>query len=375
MAFTDVIDDYANGLTGTLTALNGTVGYSIISNVNTASRTGTDRGAQVTADGLRTVQVNFDQAVEGMTINVNRSNPGEIYFFEINGVQVNLNTAIASGDVVFTQTGPATHVVTPAGGVTSTEDPDNGSQGFFRFTIPVTSVKIFGTGGGSGNFDLFEIGIDPDFFTIVCFTADTKIQTPHGQVKVSDLKAGDMVTTQDGSARTVVMTHKRRVTRMALARETRLSPVRIAAGALGDGLPTEDLLVSRQHRILISSRVAKRICGSADVLVPAIQLVGLPGIDVDRTMQPVDYYHILLDRHDVVFANGAPAESLFVGPVSSEVLVDEVAEIDPEQACYSAFANMTPARPFPTSKQTKQIIAAHIKHQRPLLEDLYSLAS
>jgi hypothetical protein len=57
MAFNAIIDDYVNGLTGTLTALNGSVGYSysIISNVNTTSRTGTDRDAQVTTDGLRTV--------------------------------------------------------------------------------------------------------------------------------------------------------------------------------------------------------------------------------------------------------------------------------------------------------------------------------
>jgi hypothetical protein len=287
MAFTDVINDYANGLTVTLTALNRTVGYSIISNVNAASRAGTVDGAQVTVDGLWTVHVNFDRAVEGMTINVNRSNPGEIYFLEINGVQVDLNTAIASGDVVFTQTGPATYIITAAGGVTSTGNPENGSQRFFRFTIPVTSVKLFGTGGSLGNFDLFETGLDPDFFTIACFTADAKIQIPRGQIKVSDLKADDLVTTQDGAAQAVVMTHKRHVSRMALARETRLSPGRIAAGALGNGVPIEDLLVSCQRRITISSRVAKRICGSTDVLVPAIHFAGPTGIDVDRSMHPV----------------------------------------------------------------------------------------
>ena len=374
MAFSDVIDDYTNGLMGFLTALNGTVGYTITSSVVTDSRTGTDRGAKVTADGNNTVQVDFDEAVTGMTVNVNRSNPGEIYFLEVNGVALNLNTAIASGDVVFTQTGAATHVITAAGGITSTGNPENGSQGFFRFTSPVTSVKIVGTGGNSGNFDLFEIGIDTEFFTIVCFTADTKIQTPRGPIKVSDLKTGDMVTTQGGSLRAVLMTNKRHVSHRALLRDTRLSPVRIKAGALGGGLPTEDLLVSRQHRILIASRIAKRICGSTEVLLPAIRLVGLAGIDVDRTMQPVDYYHILLDRHDVILANGAPAESLFVGPVSKETLADEIAEIDTTDVPYSAYADMTPARPFPAPKQAKQVVAAHNKHQRPLLEELLCAA-
>jgi hypothetical protein len=77
----------------------------------------------------------------------------------------------------------------------------------------------------------------------------------------------------------------------------------------------------------------------------------------------------------VILANGAPAESLFVGPVPSETLTREVAEIDPRQACYSALANMTPARPFPTSKQAKQIATAFIKHQRQLLEELCRLTS
>jgi len=380
MAFTDVIDNYADGAMGTLTAVNGNIGYTVTTNATPLTTPNTDAGVRITADGQTTVEVTFDQPVTGVTLSFDRSNPGEIYSILIDGQPVDIQTLIDNGEAEFTTTFAGTnppllgtHVI-ESGGVTSTGNFDNDSLGFLKLLLPVESIAVVGSGGNSGNFDAIEIGIDDTDFTIVCFTADTKIQTPRGPIKVSDLKSGDMVTTQGGSPRAVLMTNKRHVTHRALLRDTRLSPVRIKAGALGGGLPTEDLLVSRQHRILIASRIAKRICGSTEVFLPAIRLVGLAGIDVDRTMQPVDYYHILLDRHDVILANGAPAESLFVGAMSKKTLADEIAEIDTTDVRYRAYADMKPARPFPAPKQAKQVVAAHIKHQRPLLEELLCTA-
>ncbi len=373
MPFTDVIDNYANGATGTLTTSDGgTVGYTVTGNANTISRPGTDLGAQVNGDGTQTVEVAFDAPVHGMTISVNRSNLGEEYFIEIDGVLIDLNDAIADGTVEFTQGGAATHEITASGGITSASDPFNGSLGFLHFQSPVSTVRIFGSGADSGNWDLFEIGIDSTDFRVVCFAADTRIQTPTGDRAVSDIQAGDPVITLDGNIRTVVQTSQRRISPVELARETRLLPVRIAAGALGNGLPTQDLRVSRQHRILLASRIAHRITGHTEVLIPAVRLVGLPGITFDRSLIPLTYCHILLDRHDILVANDAPAESLFLGQMSRQAQ-DAPAENEPSQDGNNAsegldFADMPPARPFPTAQDAKKIVAAHLKHGRPLLE-------
>ncbi|MDB4112317.1 hypothetical protein N9571_07205, partial [Yoonia sp.] len=57
-----------------------------------------------------------------------------------------------------------------------------------------------------------------------------------------------------------------------------------------------------------------------------------------------------------------------------KTLADEIAEIDTTDVRYRAYADMKPARPFPAPKQAKQVVAAHIKHQRPLLEELLCTA-
>ncbi|MEL7182621.1 MAG: Hint domain-containing protein [Pseudomonadota bacterium] len=361
MSFTDVIDDYANGASGTLTTSDGgSVGYTVSANVNTISRAGSDRGAQVTADGSETVSVTFDQPVRGMTLSFNRSNPGEIYFVEIDGIQVDLNAAIADGSVEFTQAGAATHVISATGGMTSTGNFDDGSLGFLHFTTAVTTVRIFGTGGNSGNWDLIEIGIDSTDFTAVCFVADTRIATAQGSCPVEALAVGDRVRVLDGGTARVTLTNRRVFTAIELIREPRLLPIRIAAGALGHGLPQRDLRVSRQHRVLVASRIAARVCGASQVLVPALRLLALPGVEVDRSLRPVAYHHFACARHEVVFAEGAPAESLFAGPAACQSVGTEE----------WAAQNMRPARSFPAGKDAKKIIAAHGLHDRSVLECL-----
>ena len=369
MAFVDVIDNYANGTTGSLTTTGGgSVGYTITSNVSTISRLGIDQGARVTADGSQTVEVAFNDTVEGASVSIGASNPGEIYFLQVDGVTIDLNAAIANGSVVFTQGGAATHVITAAGGITSTGGSSNGSVGFFHFDSPVNSISIFGTGGDSGNFDAFDIGIDSLDFNVVCFCGDTEIAVPNGSKQVSGICAGDIVSTVDGREAKVIATNMRRVKPLELACEERLLPVRIKAGALGHGLPFEDLRVSRQHRVMIVSRIAARICGETEIFVPAHALVGVPGIELDRSMKPVEYYHILLKHHDVLVANGVPAESLFIGAETERALKNVPCEIGAECALGQSVEQMIPARMFVTGKLAVRVIAAHRRHGRALLE-------
>jgi hypothetical protein len=388
--FQDVIDNYGNGQTGTITTADGaTVGYIVTSTVSTQSRPNTDMGAVVSGDGNQTVEVTFDQPVEGLTIKFDRSNQPEIYRITIDGVEVDIQDLIDSGQASFTtvivgtnpvQTG--THIIQD-GGVTSTGVPTNNSLGFLTIHVPVESIGVFGTGGGSGTFDLIEIGIDSETSGVVCFAADTELLTPDGPRRVSDLKAGDRLITRTGQIRRIVATNVRHVSPIELFRDTRLLPVCIAAGALGGGLPERDLYVSRQHRILVSSRIARRICGHDEVLIPAFRLVGIPGIDIARTITPISYHHVLLEGHDIVLANGAPAETLFLGPVSTAALAEDGDGEDCEVASdaivpgvrQDASAPMRPARPFATARQARQIVAAHIRHGRPLLEGCLCLAA
>lgn len=201
-----------------------------------------------------------------------------------------------------------------------------------------------------------------------CFVAGTLIGTPCGVRAVETLREGDSVTGYDGENHVLRKILRRRFDARALAANPKLYPLRIMAGALGDGLPERDLLVSRQHRMLIRSKIAQRMFGQSEVLIPAIKLIDLPGIYVEEGVKSVDYVHLLFDQHEVIFAEGAPTESLFTGPealqsVSPEAL-EEILTIFPEVA--ELDYTPEPARLIPPGKQQKQLVARHLKNSQPL---------
>ncbi|MCB4766989.1 Hint domain-containing protein [Ancylobacter sp. Lp-2] len=138
---------------------------------------------------------------------------------------------------------------------------------------------------------------DGDSF-IVCFLAGTMIATPTGEVAIETLEAGDLVLTADGSAKPVRWLARQTVSTL-FADPLKVMPVRIAAGALGDGVPLRDLSVSSDHALEIDG-----------VLVQAGALVNTASI-ARRTDMPeiFVYYHVELDEHALILAEGVPAET------------------------------------------------------------------
>ena len=111
-----------------------------------------------------------------------------------------------------------------------------------------------------------------------CFVSGTQIQTPDGLRAVEDLRQGDIVTGYEGKDLILRKALSSRLSERALRANPNLRPVRILAGALGNDLPARDLLVSRQHRMLVSSKISERMFGQNEVLIPAIRLTELPGV-------------------------------------------------------------------------------------------------
>jgi hypothetical protein len=83
-----------------------------------------------------------------------------------------------------------------------------------------------------------------------------------------------------------------------LAANPNVHPIRFHAGSLGTGLPRRDLLVSPEHAMFLGG-----------VLIPARCLVNGSTIVQERGLERVDYFHVELDTHDVLLAEGAPSES------------------------------------------------------------------
>lgn len=209
---------------------------------------------------------------------------------------------------------------------------------------------------------------------VPCFVRGTRILTPQGPVPVQHLRPGALICTGTGAAAPIQWIGRRRLAASALSENPKLTPVRIMAGALGAGLPARDLLVSRQHRMLVQSPIARRMFGRDQVLIPAIKLVALPGIYVDDTVPGVEYFHLLFDRHRIVFAEGAPTESLFTGPEAMRSLGaearEEILAIFPQLA--GRVHMPTPARTIPRGPQQARLIARHLRNAKPLLTENWS---
>lgn len=148
---------------------------------------------------------------------------------------------------------------------------------------------------------------------LVCFAKGALIMTPGGEKAVEDLSAGDLVSLFGGGAAPIAWISSRAIGAAELAARPALRPIRIAAGALGPGLPSTDLCVSPQHRVLLSDARAEMMFGAAEVLAPAHTLCNDGSITVDYSADEVTYFHILFDRHQIILSNGMPTESFFPG--------------------------------------------------------------
>lgn len=169
------------------------------------------------------------------------------------------------------------------------------------------------------------VGSNVDMEVLPCFVAGTYIQTSVGEQNVEALSVGDMVVTIDHGLQPIRwIGHTKRIA------QGKMAPILIEKDALGN---TRDLLVSPQHRMLIQGWQAELLFGATEVLASAKSLVS----DQKIRRKPggeVCYYHILFDRHEIIFSEGIPSESFF--PTRKNIFGfaaecrDEILELFPE---------------------------------------------
>ncbi|MEQ6247477.1 Hint domain-containing protein [Sulfitobacter sp. HNIBRBA3233] len=138
----------------------------------------------------------------------------------------------------------------------------------------------------------------------ICFAKGTLIETPRGPRYIESLAIGDAVNTLDAGPQEIRWIGSRKI-----AGTGANAPVHIAAGALGNIRP---LVVSQNHRMLVTGPKAELLFGQREVLVAAKHLVDDHKIRI-VPCAAVEYFHFLCDAHQIVFAEGCPAESLFPG--------------------------------------------------------------
>lgn len=342
------------------------------------------------ATGLNAFTVSstvFDPSLNGepIRIEIQRTGGDPVYIDGVSGTfedvleiedDITISEAVRPTEVVDiaeTATGTFTSATTGAtiafGG---TGEPTisqilDGSQGPSAGTFTITGGDEAGSIGGI-EFENYET-IN---FSTICFTPGVRIATPDGEVPVEDLQVGDVVITRDNGHQPIRWIGRRHLEPEILSRADRLRPVRISAGALGAGVPSSDLVVSPQHRILLRSRIAQRMFGEAEILVAARHLTELDGVEIAEDYAAVTYIHIMLDRHEVVTANGAPAETLYLGRETLKTLTpegrQEIATLfprldDPDFA--PPKARFTPQK----GKHVRKLLQRHGRNAKPVYSD------
>ena len=136
------------------------------------------------------------------------------------------------------------------------------------------------------------------FVGIACYCAGTLILADHGEVAVETLQIGDRVITANGVARPIKWIGKRSYGGRFIMGRKDILPVCFKAGSLGDGVPKRDLRVSPHHAMYLQG-----------LLIEARDLVNDLTVTQAEQADEVAYFHIELESHDVIVAEGALSET------------------------------------------------------------------
>jgi hypothetical protein len=212
----------------------------------------------------------------------------------------------SSSDVIDDQglrwTGSTSYTITGSAAVNGVETIDI-TQGSYSFEFETRGSELttgtYNTLTG-GPLKLSEDASGGTQIT-VCFARGTRLATAKGQTAVENLRIGDLVTTLQGDAlvsQPIKWMGWRRIDLAFHPQPEIVSPVRIRRGAFGPDSPHADLLVSPDHAIFVDG-----------MLICARQLVNDATIVREQGLPWVDYFHVELDKHAILLAEGLPTES------------------------------------------------------------------
>ena len=234
---------------------------------------------------------------------------GVAFITHINGVAVNPGDSVtlADGTVI---------TLLPSGELEI--DPPATQTGL---TANETINFTYTADNGSGITDTAFVTVT----AIPCFVRGTMILTADGEKPVEDLVAGDKIETRDNGLQEIRWIGSRTV-----AAEGRYAPIAIEAGTFG---MHRRLVVSPQHRVMLTHWMAELMFGEDEVLVAAKDLVNDCSVRVLEGGE-VEYFHLLFDQHQIIFSEGLATESFLPGPtvmhdLDAEVQ-DEVLSLFPE---------------------------------------------
>ena len=333
-------DDQLYGGTGNDRLQGGTGNDTLTGGAGSDTFVLSDGGGDDTITDFDTTATNdtVSQGPQTYTLGTDRLDTAALT--DVGNALTNQDGTVTADEVTVTGGGGADQVLTFPNGETVTV-PDG--------TIDQTSQQTqFAS--------LVAMGVPP------CFAPGTLILTVRGEVPIEQLRIGDLVVTADRGPQPLRWIGRRTdVFGDANPRVDKDKPVEIKASALGPGLPRRRLVVSPLHRMVLSGPEVRAAFGTAEVLAMAKALAGRDHIRRMKGKKRVDYYSLLFDRHEVIFAEGAPTESFRPGHVAMAGFEEHVKE-----QIYAIYPRLReepdeglgpPARPIVERRQVEEFIA------------------
>jgi len=305
---------------GTLASPSNYHGFTLMSVAAGADwKIGTSTGAE-TLSGISTIGIGQGgdliiggtvDSLIGSTVSpiaINMKGNGEHSTLDLSGTDITSSGAILTPIVNFGATdtiilGPSNFTETPTdhftvsytGGTLSIDDTTTGKT---------DKIIVSGPGPGTLNAGNFQVSFTANGVIISdnpCFASGTRILTPDGEKPVEQLQAGDEVLTARAgheSVAEIIWVGQRSIDLARHAMPEKVRPIRILAGAFGPGLPERDLRLSPDHALFIDGH-----------LIEAKTLVNGVTVIAEQNTRYVTYHHIETASHDVVLAEGLPAET------------------------------------------------------------------
>ena len=197
---------------------------------------------------------------------------------------------------------------TSADGLHSQNPPGSPETSAMNIAFSTTGITIY----SAANYNLHgDVGSTPatsngdtilysSFEDPACYVEGTSILTNRGEIAIETLQVGDTVITSSGREAFIRWVGHREIECRRHGHPERVFPIEVASNAIADGVPNRPLLVSPHHAIAINH--------GGEVIVPAMRLVNGSTIQV-KHVDRVRYWHLELDNHDLVIANGTAAET------------------------------------------------------------------
>lgn len=235
---------------------------------------------------------------------------------------------LAEGDTAFGGAGDDLFILTDLGEasfstITIDGNSETGSD-TLDFNGLADRTTLTRTDDGSGSFSGSVTMLDgtvvnfSEIENIICFTPGTRILTEAGERPIETLRPGDRIVTRDDGLQPLRWIGRKNVQGYGNLAPILIEP-RAAEGA------TRPLLVSPQHRMLIAGYRAQLLFGQDEVLIAAKHLVDGTAVR-PQPLERVTYIHLMFDRHQVIFANGAATESFHLGDIGLDAVGEESRE-------------------------------------------------